>query len=59
MITLKVLDVLNTQVNQELNSYYLYLGMANYFAYKNLDGFAKYMKKRSEEEITHADKIMQ
>ncbi|HBM17335.1 MAG TPA: ferritin [Lentisphaeria bacterium] len=58
MINPKILDALNTQVNQELNSYYLYLDMANWFAYKNLDGFAKLTKKQSDEEKSHADKIM-
>lgn len=48
---------LNEQLNAELFSSYLYLSMAAYFESKNWFGFAKWMKKQSEEEYGHAMKF--
>lgn len=50
-------DALNRQVNRELYSSYLYLGMSAYFESVNLKGFAGWMKIQSLEEKTHAMKI--
>ena len=57
MISKKMQDELNKQVNAELYSYYLYLSMAAYFEHTNFDGFAKWMKMQAEEERGHAMKI--
>ncbi|MGD9153807.1 MAG: ferritin [Gammaproteobacteria bacterium] len=53
----EMIDALNTQVNKELYSAYLYLGMVSYFEEVNLKGFAAWMRMQSQEEIMHAMKI--
>jgi ferritin len=50
-------NALNTQLNNELYSAYLYLGMSAYFKSKNLSGFAKWLKIHAQEETMHAMKI--
>jgi ferritin len=53
----KIQKALNTQMNFELSSSYLYLAMAAYFESENLSGFAHWMKVQSGEEYGHAMKI--
>ena len=53
----KMLKALNTQINKEMYSAYLYLGMAGYFESNNLKGFASWMKVQAQEEMIHAMKI--
>lgn len=48
---------LNDQVNKEFVASYLYLSMAAYFAEKNYNGFAKWMRMQAVEEAKHAMKI--
>jgi len=50
----KMLDALNRQLNAELYSAYLYLSMAAYFESINLKGFANWMKVQAQEEVAHA-----
>lgn len=50
-------DALNEQINNELHAAYLYLSMSEWFASRNLDGFAHWMRMQREEEIGHAMKI--
>lgn len=50
----KVKDLLNTQVNKELESAYLYLEFSNFFDSKQLDGYANYYRVQAKEEIDHA-----
>lgn len=57
MISNKLRDALNKQVNEELQSYYIYLGIAAYFEEKNLNGFAHWMHLQAEEERNHAMRI--
>ena len=57
MLSEKMKDALNKQVNAELYSSYLYLSMAAYFDSINLNGFAQWMKAQAKEEIGHAMKI--
>jgi len=57
MISKKMEDALNEQVNAELYSAYLYLSMESYFKSQNLNGFANWMRVQTQEEITHAMKI--
>jgi ferritin len=57
MISKKMEDALNGQVNAELYSAYLYLSMEAWFTSLNLFGFAKWMCVQSQEEMTHARKI--
>jgi ferritin len=48
---------LNKQVNEEINSAYIYAAMSADFAARNLDGFAAWMDKQAREELGHAAKI--
>ncbi len=57
MISKKMQDALNEQVNAELYSAYLYLSMEAFFRSKNLNGFANWMKVQTQEEMAHVMKI--
>jgi len=57
MISSKMQEALNKQVNAELYSAYLYLSMAACFEACNLRGFAAWMRIQSQEETAHAMKI--
>ncbi len=57
MISKKIEDALNEQVNSELYSSYLYLSMESYFKAQNLNGFANWMKIQTQEEVMHTMKI--
>lgn len=48
---------LNDQINAEMASAYLYLGMSAYFTEHNLKGFAHWMHLQSKEEWEHGMKI--
>jgi ferritin len=48
---------LNDQIRKEFSAAYLYLSMAAYFAEKNLNGFARWMRLQGAEEAKHAMKI--
>ena len=53
MLSEKMLNALNEQLNRELYSAYLYFSMAAYFEDMNLEGFANWMKAQAEEELGH------
>ncbi len=53
----KMLDGLNDQMNKELGSWYVYLGMAAYFENASLSGFASWMRDQANEERGHAMKF--
>ncbi len=57
MLSAKMEEVLNKQVNAELYSAYLYLSMSAYFSEINLNGFAHWMRLQAQEELSHALKI--
>ena len=57
MLSKKLLDGLNKQINEEYYSSYLYQAMVGYFADLNLDGCAHWMKMQAEEEHMHGLKI--
>jgi len=57
MLKPEIEAALNDQLNQEQSASHEYLAMAAYFDARNLNGFAAYMKKQSDEERTHALKI--
>ena len=57
MISKKMEEALNEQVNAELYSAYLYLSMESYFKSLNLGGFANWMRVQTQEEVAHAMKI--
>ena len=53
MISEKIKDILNEQINKEFYSSYLYLAMSAYFSEIGLYGFANWTKIQSMEEIDH------
>jgi len=57
MLSEKILDALNKQLNSELYSAYLYLAMSAWFDYKGLKGLAHWMRVQAREELEHAMKI--
>lgn len=57
MLSKKMEQALNKQVNAELYSAYLYLSMDAYFRSQNLNGFANWMRVQMQEEQTHGMKI--
>ena len=57
MLTPKMQKALNTHLNEEFYSSYLYLSMAAYFEAKNLKGFANWMRIQSTEEQMHGMKF--
>lgn len=58
MLTQKMQDALNEQINDEIWSSYLYLSMSMYFEDKGLPGFAGWMRIQAEEENMHAMKFV-
>ena len=54
MLSSKVQDAFNKQINAELYSSYLYLSMAAYFESKDLKGMAHWMNIQANEEKAHA-----
>ena len=59
MLSKKVVDLLNDQVNKEFYSAYLYLDMANYYKDQSLDGFYNWYKIQAQEERDHAILFME
>lgn len=57
MLSKKVEDALNEQLNAEMFSAYLYLAMTAYFESRSLDGFANWMRIQAREELMHALKF--
>ncbi len=53
MISDKIRDILNEQINKEFYSAYLYLSMSAYFSEIGLYGFSNWAKVQSKEEIDH------
>ena len=58
MLSEKMQDALNEQINAELYSAYLYYAMEAYFQAQSLSGCAHWMKLQVLEEISHADKMV-
>lgn len=57
MLSEKMQNALNEQINAEIWSAYLYLSMSAYFEDQNLPGFANWMKTQWQEEISHSMKL--
>jgi len=53
-MTDKVRNILNTQIQEELYSAYLYLALAGYLESTNLKGMANWMYVQVKEEVDHA-----
>lgn len=54
MLSKKVVELLNNQVNKEFYSAYLYLDMSNYYKDEGLEGFANWYRIQAQEERDHA-----
>jgi len=57
MISEKIADALNKQINLEYASAYTYLAMSAYFLTHNLKGFSNWMRVQAQEELTHGMKV--
>lgn len=57
MLSKKLEDAINEQINKELYSGYLYLSMSSYCEAENLPGFAKWMRAQAQEEVDHAMRL--
>ncbi len=57
MISQKLADALNEQMNYEFASAHYYLGLAGYCSDEGLDGFANFYLMQYKEELYHAKKF--
>ncbi|MBO5738742.1 ferritin [bacterium] len=57
MISEKINEILNEQINREFYSGYLYLSMSAHLKELGLNGFAKWIKIQAKEEVEHGLKI--
>lgn len=57
MLSEKIYNLVNDQINKEMYSAYLYLDFSGYFGGKGLGGFASWYRKQAEEEMEHAFKF--
>ena len=57
MITKKVQDALNKQINEEMVSSYLYLAMSAHCEHEGFKGAAHWLKVQAQEENGHAMKL--
>lgn len=57
MLSQRIQEALNQQLNAELFSSYLYLSMSAYFESQNLKGMANWMRIQAQEENAHAMKF--
>lgn len=57
MISKKMQQALNKQINAEFYSSYLYLSMSSYFEENKYAGFAHWMRIQAQEEVMHAMKL--
>ena len=58
ILSRKLSDALNEQINMEMWSSNLYLSMSVHFTQIGLDGFAHWTLKQSHEELEHAYKMI-
>ncbi|MCD6147054.1 MAG: ferritin [Thermoplasmata archaeon] len=57
MLSEKMEEALNEQINKEMYSAYLYMAMSAHSKHMGLDGFANWFMVQYQEEMTHAMKI--
>jgi ferritin len=57
MLSEKMAEALNIQLNKEMHSAYLYMAMSAYSTYTGLKGFANWFMVQYQEEMTHAMSI--
>jgi ferritin len=57
LLSEKIQDALNDQLNFELYSAYIYYSMAAYLESEDLPGFSHWMQIQVQEELSHVDKF--
>ena len=57
MLSEKMIKAINGQINREICSAYLYLGMGSYASSKGLNGIANWFSVQVQEELSHAQKM--
>ena len=57
MVSEKINEILNEQINKEFYSGYLYLSMSAYMKELGLNGFASWLRRQAKEEVEHGLKI--
>ncbi len=57
MLSKKMAEALNEQINKEMYSAYLYLSISVYADFKGLQGFANWYRVQYQEEMDHAMRI--
>ena len=57
MLSQRMQDALNQQIERELYSSFVYLSMSAHFEHGNLPGLARWMRVQAAEEHTHAMKL--
>ena len=57
MLSEKINEILNEQINKEFYSGYLYLSMSAHMKELGLNGFASWLKHQAKEEVEHGLKI--
>ncbi len=57
MLSEKMTEALNAQINKEIYSAYLYMDMSAHCTYVGLNGFANWFMVQYQEEMSHAMKI--
>ncbi|WP_407355897.1 ferritin [Methanolobus sp. WCC5] len=57
MLSEKMTEALNGQINKEMYSAYLYMDMSAHCTYEGLGGFANWFMVQYQEEMSHAMKI--
>ncbi|MBT3193191.1 MAG: ferritin [Verrucomicrobia bacterium] len=57
MISDKMTEALNDQINKELYSSYLYLSMSSYAAHIGLPGVANWFYVQAQEELSHVERF--
>ncbi len=59
MLDAKVAELINTQINKEFYSAYLYLDFSNYYKDAELNGFSNWYRVQAQEERDHATLFIQ
>ncbi len=57
MLSQKMIDRLNQQINLEIYSSHLYLQMSSWCAYQSLEGCATFLSQHADEEMTHMRRL--
>jgi ferritin len=58
MLSQRMVDQLNQQINLEIYSSHLYLQMSAWCSFKSLDGCAQFLSQHADEEMTHMRRLL-